>query len=158
MSKSVIHSEKAPHHTWLLIVFRLLTLFFIGMFSYMALNGVEGWQSLAITSFLMVWATLSFSNMHYELHEERFEAWLWPFSSKTPYTEITSVEIHNSYPWYVGFGMHFFAGTWWLTSHYGEYVLISRQGKSAVAFTPKNPRTFVKMIEERRKGSFSRRL
>lgn len=151
-----VHVEKAPHYEWLLIFFRLLTLFFIGLFAWMVMNEQEGWWGIAIASFLMIWATLSFSNIHYELHEDAFEAWFWPFRSRAVYEEIEQVEI-GSVPFLAGLGLHYLAGTWWYSTRYRPCVLIRRKGRSAIGITPKEPQSFLNMIEQRRKGSSKQR-
>lgn len=145
----MIHSERAPHYAWLLLLFRLLALLFILLFVYMVLERLPGWWGMALASFLLLWANMAFANMRFELHEDGFEAWFWPFRSRTPYAEIERVEVRPRFPWIAGFGLHYFWGTWWFTTRYQSCVVIHREGRSKVAFTPKEPEAFAKLLRQR---------
>ncbi|MBR9692943.1 hypothetical protein GOV07_03375 [Candidatus Woesearchaeota archaeon] len=144
----IIYSEKAPHYPLLVTAFNLLALAFVLIFANLAWNQNEGWLAFFIAAPLMTWGALSFSNMRYELDEEAVTAWLWPLRSRIEYKDVEKIEILEKYPWYVGLGMHWFKGTWWVTTRYQPCVLIHQKGKSNLAFTPTNPDAFVAMLKE----------
>ena len=144
-----IYSEKAPHYPLLVTAFNLLALAFVLIFANLAWNQNEGWWGFFIAAPLMTWGALSFSNMRYELSDEALTAWLWPLRSRAEYTDIEKIEVLESFPWYVGLGMHWFRGTWWVTTRYQACVLVHKEGKSILAFTPQHPEEFANLLREK---------
>lgn len=144
--------EKAPQHWWVAALFRGCALALLILFISMAWTGTEGWWVTGIVSLVLLLASISFTNMHYELHDDRVEAWLWPFSERIPFVAITRVERGKRIPWYAGMGIHGFWGTLYFNSRYGEAVVIHHEKGGwwkRVALTTKDPASFAREVEER---------
>ncbi len=145
-----IHSERADHAWWVLLLLRLLALGMVLLFAWMYWYQLPGWPGLLFASLLTAWALLGFQEMRYELTDEAVVAWFWPFKTTVRYADIEKVEIVRA-PWWVGIGCHWARGAWWYLGRYGQCVLVTAHGKG-VAMTPKEPERLAKLLRERKKS------
>jgi uncharacterized membrane protein YhaH (DUF805 family) len=153
------YSEKVLPPWWLTTLMTAITLYLIAMFAITAYTGEEGWWAIAIPAILLTWATLSLTNMHYELHDTEFQAWLWPLSTKIAYSRIKKIEKIDTIPWYAGIGIHGFGKRQYFNNRYGQALVIHYDAKwfPQLVITPNDTEQFLSLLQQRCKKTEKKR-
>jgi hypothetical protein len=67
---------------------------------------------------------------YFRVHEDRVEAFFWPFKYEIPVSEVERVELVMGIPWYVGWGLRInpWKRTLYFAIHHGKCLKIRKRG------------------------------